>query len=328
MSPDSGLLKALVDKLTNHKKSIPLFRIAERKPDEVDHSVVQLGMRFAEIAGFGEIRYSVRHERDCSTFLFQEDIRARLFHASGAIALDRGWRPMDRIIATDARRADLKLLQRHAEQAVKRLQLAPIGAGEQLRFERLWRLKAAGVTRDGKTGPIALTRVVGAFRRYLGDMPVWGRASASVELAAESEVAAASVDWRPVVDEPFDTATVLSPKEGAARILAELQISLPDARYTQKDYTPDSFSLGYFSLPRRCAQTVMQPVYVAMFKPVQPFPSIGRFIVVPAAPHPYELIGRRAEPPPLTSRNPAMAGSSARRNVGHRTRGENQPRKS
>ena len=324
MTPDDRLLKALVEKVTNYKKSVPIFRIPERRPDELDDAVVQAGLRFVKIAGFGGMRHSVRRERESSIFLFQEDIRARLFHASGAIALDRGWRPMDRIIATDATQADLKLLRRHAEQAVNRLQLAPTSTSDQLRFERLWRLKAAGMTRDGKTGPIALTRVVGAFRRYLGGMPVWGRASAFVELAAEARIAAAGVDWRPVVDEPFDTATVLSPEDGAARVLAELQISLPDARYTRKDYTPEFFSLGYLSLPRRHAQTVMQPVYVAMFKPAGPFPSIGRLIVVPAAPHPYESICRLAAPPPLTSRKPATTGESAQRNVRHRARGENQ----
>ena len=64
MTPDDRLLKALVEKVTNYKKSVPIFRIPERRPDELDDFVVQAGLRFVKIAGFGGMRHSIRRERE------------------------------------------------------------------------------------------------------------------------------------------------------------------------------------------------------------------------------------------------------------------------
>jgi hypothetical protein len=69
--------------------------------------------------------------------------------------------------------------------------------GDNLQFERLWQIKATGMTLSGQRGVVALCRVVGAFRRYLYELPVWGRASAVVELADDNVIAAAGIDWRP-----------------------------------------------------------------------------------------------------------------------------------
>jgi hypothetical protein len=304
MKPDKGLLKALTDGVSNYKASVPVFRIAERSFDDVVSDALQAGQHFAKAAGFGEMRYSISQEETATTIQFQEGIRAQVFHASGAMSLHRGWNPMERNIAAYADRADLKKLQRQALEMAKRLELAHPNKNEAFQFERLWQLKATGMTHKGKTGPIALTRVVGAFRRYIDGMPVWGRASIFVQLAAEGEVAAAGVDWRPIVEKSVDVAKVASPEEGAVRVLTELQTFLPNGTLTRKDYTPEFFSLGYFSLPKRRGQTVMQPVYVAMFKPVGPIPSLGRLIVVPAASKAYESIARTVVMPPLVVERP------------------------
>lgn len=300
MTPDPEMLKALVSKLSNHKASVPVFRILDRRIDELEHDTIETTRHFIAAAGFGEMRYKLQRDKDATTVQFQEGIRARVFHASGAMSIQRGWRPLDKLLATHADRADLDQLRREAEAAVRRLQLVP--QSDAVRFERLWKLKAAAITRDSQRAPVALARVVGAFRRFLSGLPVWGRASAFVEIAAENQIAAAGVDWRPVTEKAVETAKVLAPDEAAHRVLNELQTFLPGERYTRKHYTPDFFSLGYFSLPKRRAQSFMQPVYVAMFKPAGPVPSIGRVIVVPAAPHAYESIARPLAYPPVTTR--------------------------
>ena len=305
MTPDKALLKTLVEKVANYKASVPVYRIPERSLDDLDRSVVQAGRNLAKAAGYGEMRYSIRRAQNSTVVQFQEGMSAHVLHASGAMSLHRGWRPLDKIITPYADRADLKLLQAQAEEAVKRLSLVQPGKTEELRFERLWRLKAAGITREGKTGAVALTRVVGAFRRYIGGMPVWGRASIFAHIAAEGQIAAAGADWRPIVEQAVDSAKVLSPEDGAVRVLQELQTFLPDKIFTRRDYTPAFFSLGYISLPKRRAQSVMQPVYVAMFNPVGTFPSVGRLIVVPAGLKTYESIARTVVTPPLGAHRPA-----------------------
>jgi len=190
-------------------------------------------------------------------------------------------------------------LRRHANEALKRLGVKSLAnIDEDLRFERLWRLKAAGVTEEGERSATALTRVVGAYRRHIGRLPVLGRASAFVEIAAEGKPVTAGVDWRPVLEEPIDETPILSSEEGAVRALAELQRFNPDRKVTLEDYTPDLFELGYFSLAKRSQQAVMQPTFVAMFKPTGSFPSIGRIVVVPAAPNAYEPISRPLAVPP------------------------------
>lgn len=315
MAPDRGLLKALLDKLTNYRATVPVFAIQARSLDELDKTAVEAGLRFAKTAGFGDMRYSIRRQENKTVVQFQEGISAHIFHASGAVSLHRGSRPMEKIITAYADRADLKLLQRQTEEAVKHLELVQPTKAEKFRFERLWRLKASGITPDGKAGPVALTGVVGAFRRFIGELPVWGRASIFVQLAAENQIAAAGVDWRPIADKAFDKAKIVSPKEGALRVLSELQTFLPGKVFTRKNYIPEFFSLGYFSMPKRRAQTVMQPVYVAMFRPAGSVPSTGRVIVVPAGVNVYESIARSlvAPPPSATRAVPKMTLAKRRR---------------
>jgi DJ-1/PfpI family len=58
------------------------------------------------------------------------------------------------------------------------------------------------------------------------------------------------------------------------------------------------FALGYFSQPKRRPQSVMQPVWVAMFR-ARGWTTLSRLIVVPAVSAPYEPICRVPEQPPL-----------------------------
>ena len=301
MKPDKRLLTALAEKLANYRASIPVFPIRERSLDELHTNLIDSGLRFGKMAGLAAMRHNLQHHEHRTDIQFQEGIHARVFHASGAMTLHRGWRPMEKMITAYAERADLQLLQRQTEAAIKSLDWVQRTRLENFRFERLWRVKASGITPDGKVGPVALTRVVGAFRRYIGELPVWGRASMFVELAAESQLAAAGIDWRPIASRPLDEAKVVSPEEGAIRVLSELQTFLPGKVITRKEYVPEFFSLGYFSLPKRRAQMVMQPVFVAMFRPTGPIPSTGRLIVVPAGVRAYESIARSIVSPPLAS---------------------------
>lgn len=311
MRPDKKLLDALLGLVGPYNETVAVYRIQETRISDIERTAIHTAQRFAKVAGLPVMRHEVRRDAACTSVFLQEGIRVKAFHASGAILLDRGWNPMTKIIATVAESADESLLKRQAEEAVRQMRLAPAYNGEELRFERLWRVKATGITREGERGPVALTRAVAAFRRYIGDLPVWGRASVFVELAAEGQVAAAAVDWRPVATEALDYARVLSPQEGAVRVLGELQTFLPGGTYTIDEYRPELFALGYFSLPKRRVQTVMQPVYVAMFRPTGPIPSLARLIVVPATEHAYEPLGRLVSAPPSQLEKPRATQKGA-----------------
>jgi hypothetical protein len=302
VEPDPSLLQALIEKLEHHEESVPVYAIRERPLREIEAQTLDAARRFCGLHGLGEMRYERRRGRSRTMFRFQENIGASVFHASGTVLLDAHFSPMQAIIAADAEGVDEKTLRRLSDEAREQLEIQPETSHEALHFERLWRLKATGITKDGKRGPIALTRVVGAYRRYIGRFPVLGRASVFVEVAAEGQVAAAGIDWRPLVEKPIDETPVLSPEDGAVRVLAELQRFDRERQFTRDDYKPQFFALGYFSLPKRSHQAVMQPTYVAMFGPTGPIQSVGRVIVVPAAPNAYEPIARPQAVPPGTER--------------------------
>jgi hypothetical protein len=211
---------------------------------------------------------------------------------------ESGWSPFERLISQNARQVDQDALIKQAHEVVRRLELDRSRVNEELRFERLWRLKASGMTKEGKRGPIVLSRVVAAYRRYLAGLPVWGRASVFTKLATEGQVDSFGLDWRPVREAPVAQAYVLDPDEGAKRVLEELQTTLPNGRFTLEDFDPEFFALGYFSFPRRQRQTVMQPVWVAMLRS-RGWTSLNHLIVVPAASTPYEPILRIPQRPPL-----------------------------
>jgi hypothetical protein len=302
VKPDPSLLQALIERLEHHEESVSVYAIHERPLREMEAQTLAAARRFCGLHGLGEMRYERRRGRNRTIFRFQENISASMFHASGAVRLDAHFPPLQSIIAADTDGVDEIELRRFSDEAREQLEFQPKTSHEALRFERLWRLKATGITEEGERGPIALTRIVGAYRRYIGRLPVLGRATLFVEVAAKGQVAAAGVDWRPVVERPIDETAVLSPEDGALRVLAELQRLDRERRFTRDDYMPEFFALAYFSFPKRRHQAFMQPTYVAMFRPTGPIQSVGQVIVVPAAPNAYEPIARFQAVPPGTER--------------------------
>jgi hypothetical protein len=298
MQINSEMHKILVEKVQCYQERVPVFRIAPRLLPDLEKQAAELGRRFAASFDLKEARVSLRRREGRTIFYLPENARLQLFHASGAVSAERGWSPFQHILSPYAEKVDKESLIAQGQEAVSRLGLDRPYGNEELRFERLWQLKATGMTREGKPGAVVLTRAVAAFRRYLVGLPVWGRASVFTKLAAQGQLDAFGVDWRPVQEEPFDTAHVLDPADGASKVLETLQTYLPGGTFTQEDYYPKFFALGYFSHPKRRPQSVMQPVWVAMFR-ARGWSTLSRLIVVPAVTAPYEPICRVPEPPPL-----------------------------
>jgi hypothetical protein len=149
---------------------------------------------------------------------------------------------------------------------------------EQIEFERLWKIKASAITIADKVKvPEVLCRVIGAFRRQINKIPVYGRASVFVKLAGNNTVQSAGIDWRLIETEPVDEIKIIDIDEAAETILRNIGVYLPNKVITSKMCKPEFFSLGYFSLPRNRYQRFMQPAYIATFK------STGSTSLNPAA---------------------------------------------
>lgn len=286
---------------------MPVFRIPERSSTDLHESLVTAVDSVSALAGLGKLRYEAIPHNKRTFFSYQSGIKAQVYHASGALAISRGFAPFDHIIATDENNANLNDLERQAKTAIEKLNLVSIGKNEKIKFERLWKLKAGGVSEKGEFGPIALTEVVGAFRRFIGNIPVYGAASQFVQIVSDNQVSGVGVDWRRIEEEPFESTKLISLEEGAERILNQLQVFLPERPLTIDDYAPDEFLTGYFSMPKRRVQNFMQPVFIAKFIDKGPESSLNRIVVIPAGVKIYEPIDRPiSAPPPMPNKDPSI----------------------
>jgi hypothetical protein len=170
---------------------------------------------------------------------------------------------MDNLIGSAVERDEL---ERSVREAADRLDLSSwIGEEETLEFERLWQIKARAEDRKGTSSETVVCRAIGAFRHMVADTPVLGAASVAVHAAAKGELDAIDLLARPTNGETIDEARIVSPEEGARRILQQLAGLIPErGRLSFSDIAkPKSFRLGYVSLGKRKAQPVLAPAYVA-----------------------------------------------------------------
>jgi hypothetical protein len=296
--------KKLVDKLSHYHDAAPVYRIEPHSLDELERSAAQLANR---VAGQKEDSKSrVVRGNGRSDLLLADGFRARVYHPSGAIAIKAGLAPMEHLIGE---RADKKTLTDAAAAIAKRLGLDRLRTtDEKLAFERLWQIKAAGINRDRVRGHEVVCRAIGAFRRYLGDLPVWGRASVVVELAGGDKLGGVGLDWRPIAPEPIDRAKVLDPERGARAVIADLNGRLPGGEFSAKDFDVALFSLGYISMPKRRAQGIFAPIYVALLER-RAWTTMNHVVVVNGSEKVYEEVCRlNVAPPKDTARRNGARG--------------------
>ena len=98
------------------------------------------------------------------------------------------------------------------------------------------------------------------------------------------------VPRRPRDGDAFGETEVVDPDEGARRILAELRTRSAERKDAGRSVEPERMTLGYLSMSRRVEQRILQPAWVAMFRPSKGT-TMGVVIAVPAAPSAYEPIG-------------------------------------
>lgn len=229
-------------------------------------------------------------------------LHATAFHASGAMSVTVPLAPFEGLFESDPGDDELAARSQRTAEELGLQEL--VAADDSLTFERLWRIKAAGGDPDGTIADPVLCRAIGAFRHHVRGLPVYGRASCTVELAAEGQLASATVSLRRFAgDEGGKTvakAKVRTPEAAAQDVAARVV-----AAFGEKDDTDDTrliaewFRFGYLSFSRRRTQSLLAPFYIASVAIDHEYESSAHVIAVPATTEQFIPLptGRRAAAP-------------------------------
>jgi hypothetical protein len=259
----------LTDRLTSLLDAVPdVVDVIELAPPDlgaVQQRAAGLLRSAADVAGkaVGDLKLETQQTR--TLLSGPGGVRAVGFHASGAMTVSLGLEPFADIFGDDPGDQALGELVERSAASPGLSSLIP--ADDDLRFERLWRIKAAGGDRAGRITSPVLCRAVGAFRQVTRDLPVYGRATATVELAAKGKLSGVSVSARRLADDKagdtLDRVKVRAPGDAAGDIVGQLVKSFGGRSPQDVRVTPEWFRFGYLSLGRRRPQGVLAPFYVA-----------------------------------------------------------------
>ncbi len=292
MEVDKKLKEALLEKLSNFQESMPVYPIRKLSYEELINNAMDFAYKFMG-SDTSESFASLNQRKDSSILVgLPEDTKMRIFPNSNTMIIKRKMRPLEYLIKGNL---DKKQLTDITINVMKKLELDKWKLSfEQVEFERLWQIKAGGITMEKYVVPEVLCRIIGAFRRYINKIPVYGRASIFLKIARESLVESVGIDWRQIEEKPIDDVKIIPPEISAETILKNLNSISPNQIITTSNYIPEFFSLGYFSMPKKYEQEYMQPVYVAAFKSVG-WTTLNRFILIPATNDVYDSICRTSE---------------------------------
>ncbi len=185
-----------------------------------------------------------------------------LYKASGSMNLAAGLNPMEGLFDQIVQKAELEKL---VADAANRLNIAQwAGKNGAFRFERLWQIKAAAANKEGKVTEPKLCRVVGAYRHFVDNLPVWGPASIALKLAGGGKLDSLAVEVRETTGEVFDKVPILPPEKAAQQIYLQVSNRLSQSKTPVDEIAaPQWMSFGYLNLNKRKPQRLLVPVYVA-----------------------------------------------------------------
>lgn len=187
--------------------------------------------------------------------------RAMLYHASGALRYVSGLAPA---AAPFARGTEQEALLRQVEERALKLQLAEWAGGRgELRFEHLFRTLGRGADRAGRHSEATLFRAIGAYRQFVGGIPVLGAASAAVQVAGDGQLDTLAILTRPGNGEVLERAALIDPRAGARQLLLQLSALLGQREIPPDTVESAAMQFGYLDLGKRKPQRVLAPAYVA-----------------------------------------------------------------
>lgn len=217
-------------------------------------------------------------EADRTLIRLARGARLVIYHNSGAMRYTSGLAPLERLFEKiETREALVKLVERK----VSRLNTKEwLGAGQRLVFENLWQVKASAADRSNKSVPLVLCRVVGAYRHFVGELPVWGAASFAVKLAAAGALDVLDLQVCQTNHEVIDEVEVLRPEQAARALLGQMATLWSGGKFSPGEFVEQaSLRFGYFSLPKRKTQRLLAPVYVAAIQTGGDEPMARQFIL-------------------------------------------------
>jgi hypothetical protein len=281
---------------------VEVVQLAQPHMGAIHTRLEDLVTRIAKVARVEHEPPKVETERVRTVMSVPGRLHATAFHASGAMSVTLALAPFEALFDSDP--GDDELVAR-SQRAAEELGLEElVAADDSLTFERLWRIKAAGGERDSTIAEPVLCRAIGAFRHHVRGLPVYGRASCTVELAAEGQLASATISLRRFAgDEGGKTVTkakVRTPEAAAQDVAARIV-----AAFGEKDdmdgtrLIAEWFRFGYLSFSRRRTQSLLAPFYIASVAIDHEYESSAHVIAVPATTEQFIRLptGRRASAP-------------------------------
>jgi hypothetical protein len=292
-------LASLVDDVPD---TVDVVQLVPPRVDTVHKRLEDFASTVAERAGIELRQPSIETQKLRTVLRVPGHLRAVGFHASGAMSVNLALAPFDRTFQSDPGDDDLAALAQRAREELGLDRFVP--DGDELSPERLWRIKAAGGGEKGEMTEPILCRAVGAFRHSVRGLPVYGRASATVELAAGGEVASASLSLRRFVGDDAGkvvaSAAIRRPDVAAGEVAARLVSAFGRAEeLKQTRLIAEWFRFGYLSLGRRHTQALLAPFYIASVAAQHEFESSAHVIAVAGSEEQYLRLppGRRASAP-------------------------------
>jgi len=243
--------------------TVEVLDLAAPSAEESERRTERLLESFGDISGI-HVGVREREQSDARTVLrLSNGGRAVTFRASGALIIKAGFEPFADLFDSDPGDEELTATLDGLHEKLGLTSLVP--AEDQLNLERLWRIMAAGGDPKGAFSDSVLCRAVGAYRHVVRDLPVYGRASSTLEITGAGRLASLSISTRRFADDGGGAviAKVLSRGPGdAAREVAERLARALDQE-DRATLEPKFFRFGYLSLSRRRPQSLLAPVFVA-----------------------------------------------------------------
>jgi hypothetical protein len=298
--------RLLIERIAAGMADVPeraeVIKLHQHTTDELEERAKRLLATVGEAFGLpvGRADWVMRNGQ--TVVRMPERAWAMIHHASGAMKVTAGLEPMEALFEGKTDQAGLTKV---VESAAARLNLRDfIARNEAVSFERLWSIKAAAADRDGKVATPVLCRIVGAYRHFVRDLPVWGPASIALKLAGGGRLDSISVNMRETTTEVVDRPGVLKPEQGARSIAMQLQTLMGQSKINLEEVARvDWVRFGYLSLPGRKTQSVLAPVYVAAISITGQEEAQGYVLAASATEQTYlPLEPRGNEAPALPSR--------------------------
>jgi len=297
---ESDLIKRLGASAGTVPSQADVFGVRRFSLEDLERRAKQFLGSISEVSNLSLDKGDWTQKREQILINLPRGARAIVYRASGAMKFVAGVGPMERLFPATTTK---DTLMKAVENTSTRLKLAgwASAAGQSLKFERLWQIKAAGGDRTGKLVEPVVCRAIGAYRHFLAEVPVLGAASAAVKIAGDGSLDSVSVQLRETTPEVIDRQPVLAAPDAARQLVRQLSALMGKSKVPYTEYAvPESMRFGYLDLGKRSFQSVLAPVYLATIS-IAGEDAQAYVLATSATETPYLALSRATHEAPVTS---------------------------